>query len=326
VFNGMGTMTLTHSTVSGNSAGLVGGGVVNSSGTTTLTHSTVSGNSAGINAGGVLNGVFGSGGTTTLTNSTVSGNSAGTFGGGVFNYGTTTLTNSTVSGNSAGTFGGSVFNYGTTTLTNSTVSGNSAGFTGGGVYNGIGLTVIEHSTVTGNTAPADQGGGVASHGDSLTLTEVRASIIAANTGTDVDFTGGATNTFDSDGDNLIGDGNATGAFNQGGDQTGVADPGLGPLADNGGPTQTHAPLAGSPAIDAVTGTCPPPAARPASCWFPSSGLGTQCVKLPLHVSITTPASPRSSLPARHNSGHWEYRQCSGGFDIAAFDRVVADII
>jgi hypothetical protein len=68
------------------------------------------------------------------------------------------------------------------------------------------------------------------------------------------------NTFDSDGDNLIGVGNATGAFNQGGDQTGVADPGLGPLGNNGGPTQTHAPLAGSsPAIDAVTGTCPPPA-------------------------------------------------------------------
>jgi len=63
----------------------------------------------------------------------------------------------------------------------------------------------------------------------------------------------------SDGDNLIGDGNATGNFNQGGDQTGVADPGLGPLADNGGPTETHAPMAGSPAIDAVTGTCPPPA-------------------------------------------------------------------
>jgi hypothetical protein len=83
--------------------------------------------------------------------------------------------------------------------------------------------------------------------------------IAANTGTGVDFVFGfGANSFDSDGDNLIGDGNATGAFTQGGDQTAVADPGLGPLADNGGPTQTHAPLAGSPAIDAVTGTCPPP--------------------------------------------------------------------
>ena len=53
--------------------------------------------------------------------------------------------------------------------------------------------------------------------------------------------------------NLIGTGNATmsplNAFNQPGDQVGV-NPLLGPLADNGGPTMTHALLAGSPAIDA----------------------------------------------------------------------------
>ncbi|MDW8254746.1 MAG: choice-of-anchor Q domain-containing protein [Chloroflexota bacterium] len=37
----------------------------------------------------------------------------------------------------------------------------------------------------------------------------------------------------------------------------TADPLLGPLADNGGPTLTRALLAGSPAINAATGTCPP---------------------------------------------------------------------
>ena len=46
-------------------------------------------------------------------------------------------------------------------------------------------------------------------------------------------------------------------------------------------------------------------------WFPSSGLGTQSVKLPLHTPITRPASPRPSLPARHNFRALEYRQCSG---------------
>jgi hypothetical protein len=39
----------------------------------------------------------------------------------------------------------------------------------------------------------------------------------------------------------------------------VADAMLGPLADNGGPTETHALLAGSPAIDAGSPDCPPPA-------------------------------------------------------------------
>ncbi len=54
----------------------------------------------------------------------------------------------------------------------------------------------------------------------------------------------------SNGFNLIGTGNAIGEFIKPGDQTGVADPLLGPLADNGGPTFTHALLAGSPAINA----------------------------------------------------------------------------
>ena len=80
-------------------------------------------------------------------------------------------------------------------------------------------------------------------------------------GTDVDYVLGfnsTQNTFLSRGYNLVGDGNAVAtAFVQEGDQTGVADPGLSPLANNGGTTQTHAVLAGSPAIDrgAPTG-CP----------------------------------------------------------------------
>jgi hypothetical protein len=39
----------------------------------------------------------------------------------------------------------------------------------------------------------------------------------------------------------------------------VADAMLGPLQDNGGPTETHDLLAGSPAIDAGSVDCPPPA-------------------------------------------------------------------
>jgi hypothetical protein len=97
------------STVSGNSAGTVdkvrdGGGIYNGSGALTLTNSTVSGNSAERDGGGIYN--FG---TVTLTNSTVSENTSGGYSGGIYNRGTATLTNTTVSGN-RGRWGGSIYN------------------------------------------------------------------------------------------------------------------------------------------------------------------------------------------------------------------------
>ena len=91
---------------------------------------------------------------------------------------------------------------------------------------------------------------MASVGNDVTSTEVLSSIISANQGTDVDFVDDTTNTFVSRGYNLIGSGNATGAFNQSlQDQVGTTDPKLGALADNGGTTLTHALLASSPAVD-----------------------------------------------------------------------------
>ena len=104
-----------------------------------------------------------------------------------------------------------------------------------------GLTVIRHSTITGNTAPDWTGGGIASFGDTaFTRTEVAfdASSPAIPIATWTRLR--RRNTFQSNGYNLIGTGNATGEFVEPGDQTGVTDPMLGPLADNGGPTMTHA--------------------------------------------------------------------------------------
>ncbi len=151
-----GTLTLTHSTVSGNSAPFGGG--VYSTGTATLTHSTVSGNSAaGGCCGGRGGGILTLGGTLTLTNSTVSGNSTDGQGGGLSHAGATlSLTNSTVSGNSAGSYGGGIRNVSTLTLTHSTVSGNSAGGAGGGVFNYVypplsALTFVQ-TLVSGNLA------------------------------------------------------------------------------------------------------------------------------------------------------------------------------
>ena len=225
---------------------VTGGSVVSISGI------TVSGGnvSSGIGGGGILN----NGGNLTISDSTISGNSADQ-GGGIFNQGgTLTITSSTISDNSA-IIGGGVFSNTDlsgpkTTITSSTISGNTATSRGGGVINFDGLTEIEHSTITDNSAPSGFGSGVASIASTLTRTEVLSTIISANPGTDVDV-GETINSFVSEGYNLIGDGNATGAFNQTGDQTGVTDPKLGALANNGGPTQTHALLTGSPAIDAI---------------------------------------------------------------------------
>jgi hypothetical protein len=99
------------------------------------------------------------------------------------------------------------------------------------------------------------GGGVAAFGDAATRTEVSNSIIAGNTNNDVVVANpnnpdDTINTFQSNGFNLIGTGNAVTEFVEAGDVTGNTDPGLAALADNGGRTQTRAPLTGSPAVNA----------------------------------------------------------------------------
>ncbi|WP_181016204.1 DUF4347 domain-containing protein [Pseudanabaena sp. BC1403] len=167
--NGNGVVTLTNSTVSGNSAingsGILGGGAV------TLTNSTVSGNSANANGGGIYG--FGA---VTLTNSTVSGNTANVDGGGILSFGAVTLTNSTVSGNTAiNRIGGGILSFGAVTLTNSTVSGNTANVDGGGIW-GVGVT-LTNSTVSGNTSN-NSGGGIFS-GGLVTLTNSTVSVNTA---------------------------------------------------------------------------------------------------------------------------------------------------
>jgi hypothetical protein len=269
-----GNLTLNETFVTGNEAlgtqGISGsgGGIYNVEGATlTLNRSTVRFNKARLTGGGIHN----AGGTLTLNNSTVHDNESTSHGGGIHSSANltgaqkTTVTNSTISDNQSGFHGGGIFSDtnlppGTqkTTVTNSTISGNHADWRGGGIFNENGLTAIEHSTITNNDADlVSQGGGVASRGDTNTRTEVLSSIISANPGTDVDFTASTTNSFVSKGFNLIGDGNATAAFNKSGDQTNVANPSLGPLANTGGPTSTHALLSGSPAIDAgPSSPCP----------------------------------------------------------------------
>jgi hypothetical protein len=174
-------------------------------------------------------------------------------GGGVFNKGSLTLINSTISGNSALVIGGGVHNDSGMTLLNSTVSGNTASEDGGGIFNnGSANLNASNSTISGNTA-SDDGGGIFNLG-TLALARTLISGNAASLGPEVDRSlGNVTinnhNLFGYDGDaGVVG-------FSPG--LTDVVPASgvflndiLAPLADNGGPTLTHALILGSPAIDA----------------------------------------------------------------------------
>ena len=98
------------------------GGGISNAGTLTVSNSTVSGNTATSTLGG---GVYNLG-SLTLSDSTISGNTATTSGGGVYNNGYLYAANSTISTNYAGSSGGGVINLSTVILSGSTVSGNSA--------------------------------------------------------------------------------------------------------------------------------------------------------------------------------------------------------
>ncbi len=251
------TITLTNSMVSGNLARqqyvdpeygslAMGGGISAYNSTVTITNSIVSGNSA-------LTDCCGPGGinavesTVNLTNSTVSGNSSSATGGAILirARGTMNITNSTVSGNTATYNGGGLYvsDYSMINFSNSTISGNSAGHKGGGIYVifGGGVT-LTNSTVSGNSALNGEGGGI--HVSSFLRQGsvlIQNSIIANNSGGDCVNNSGITPTAIS---NLIGD-----SGTNCGTPLLTGDPKLGPLANNGGPTQTHALLTGSPAID-----------------------------------------------------------------------------
>jgi hypothetical protein len=128
---------------------------------------------------------------------------------------------------------------GAVTVTNSTISGNAMSEGCGGIVVEGGTLHLDGATVTGNQGLTE--GGLCVTGGEVTLSN---TIIGLNVPKD------GIGPITSEGHNLITD---TSGFTISGDTatnlTGV-DPLLGPLADNGGPTLTHALLVGSPAIDA----------------------------------------------------------------------------
>ncbi len=208
-----------------------GGGLYNNSGSPSVTNCTFSGNTA-IRYGG---GVFSLDGSLTLTNCTFSGNSSLSAGGGAVNEnGIMTVIRCTFSDNSDATLAGGLFNFGGMTVTDCTFSGNSGG-TAGAISNN-GSMAVTNCTFYGNSG---------SSAGSIYNLEDMAVTNCIFWGTDsaagqVSGTGGGVLTVTFSVTDIEGEGNTT------------ADPRLGPLADNGGPTQTHALLAGSSAMSSGT--------------------------------------------------------------------------
>lgn len=272
-------VSLTGVTVTGGDVRLTdfeGGGINISAQNVTLEDVRVVGNFAN-DGGGIFTEEIEGAPAVLINNSTIADNEA-VSGGGIFVLeGIVGISNSTISGNEAvdGNGGGlfieapeSNFFFGVF-LTNSTLSANTASSDGGGVFaelgNGLtGLKGAYNVTITLNTADGD-GGGIASQPPPQVVGQGQAdfpirifnSIIAGNSA-DGNGQDCANGLFPSGGYNLIGqidpvDNCSDFVDGTNGDRVGTTatpiDPQLGPLADNGGLTQTHALLTGSVAID-----------------------------------------------------------------------------
>ena len=206
-------VTISDLTVSNGRSSGGGGGILNS-GTLTINNCSISNNTAAGGGGGIAGS-----GILNINDSTISGNAA-EFGAGLSVIATTTLTNTTISSNRAVTNGGGIQNLGPITLSSVTVYRNTAQSSGGGIFNpGIGPMTLGNTIIAGNTAassgPDCNGANITSQDYNLIENMTTCSLLGGAKAHDI--SGGPAR--------------------------------LTPLQDNGGPTFTHAPLPGSPAVD-----------------------------------------------------------------------------
>jgi hypothetical protein len=230
-----GTLTIKNSFFSDNAAS--NGGAIYNEGSLNLTDSIIHGNSATNQGGGIFN--FANA-TLMVTNSTFDENSAFD-GGGIFTTGSqTTITGSSFYNNSVLSMGGAIFIFpGTVRITNSSFLGNSASQGGGAIANSNGTLTVTNSTFSANTA--NIGGSIANGGMLNYSNTILANSISVSDCVSYGSIGTNVN-------NLV-EKNGT-SPNGCGTPALTSDPMLGSLAENGGPTQTMALLAGSPAINA----------------------------------------------------------------------------
>jgi hypothetical protein len=243
------TLGLSNVTITQNYSG-DGGGFYNAA-ATTASLVTVSGNRGYANGGGLYNDAG-----LTLTSSTVTGNGA-EGGGGMFDTGSgaRTIIGSTFSANGAVGGGGYAGRSGVTlNMTNSTVSGNTARDMGGGLLTNGEMHLV-HVTVANNVTTTDAGNagsGIMTFPSGSLAVTLRDVLLNNNlkgttvlSSADCGGTGGSLG-IDSLGYNLSQD-TSCGLASAGDLQS--VDASLVALADNGGPTQTHALPVSSAAVN-----------------------------------------------------------------------------
>jgi hypothetical protein len=196
-----------------------GGGGIFNQGTTTVQNSLITENRGFNDGGGIYNE-----GSLIVRGSTISRNFGE--GGGLHNRGgVATIIDSTINDNRSAAWGGAILNWATLVVINSTISGNRSLSFGGGIYNFVGTSTLISSTSVGNFIEINP-----EFGGSNGITVDSGQAIARNS----IIVDGVEGPFVSQGYNLLSE----------------ADAKLGPLAWNGGPTQTYALLPGSLALDA----------------------------------------------------------------------------
>jgi hypothetical protein len=285
-------LTLDHVTVKNGFSDLVDGGGIYSKGTLTILDSSLTDHTTRFESGGAIysqggeliifrssisgsqsifesgGGVYASGSVVRIYGSTISANQAYKGGGGIYqSSGILTLEDSTVSGNIAGANGGGIVMLGGPphVLGNCTVSGNSVGIldSGAGIYFSSisGSLVVTNCSLVGNSVPGSTGaGGIRNGGGTVTLVN---TILANGSSSPYNCSGDIT-----DGGNNLADDTSCGFPDIPANLNGV-DPSL---ADNGGPTKTHALLPGSTAIDHA-GSCGSPADQRGAARIPPCDSG-----------------------------------------------------
>jgi hypothetical protein len=289
IYSKAGNLTVSNSTISSNTTDGIfsDGGGIYSFDSLTVNNSTISGNVTygdGSEGGGI------DGRRVTVNSSTISDNvthGVNSAGGGIVvgqSLAELTVSNSTIDGNVTygdNSVGGGIASSGLLTVINSTISGNSTSGNnsrGGGIYSGgylsaSGNQLLINSTISGNsTAGLDsEGGGIFSYKTNLALNNslVTGNIAANSAGAEIAI---LNTNINGNAHNLFGDSSKTNAAafenfapaassitatSDGTNPTALSGI-LAPLADNGGPTQTHALMAGSPALDAGNNLNLPP--------------------------------------------------------------------
>ena len=253
--------------IQGPGAGLVttravGAFQVDAGTTATLSGLTISGGGGrGLFSGsGISNLLYA---TLTVNNCAILDNFTFGLGGGISNLGCLTVESTTIAGNWSVNGGGGIANLGTLTVLDSTIANNFAidrnggpPLGGGGIVNFANLTAVNSTIAYNHTSAPGSGGGLDDDPFNVTGAQVTLynTIVALNTdptGADDIASAPGLMLSSASGYNLVGV-DETGSLINGtnGNQVGVANPGLGQLANNGGATPTIAVLPGSPAIDA----------------------------------------------------------------------------